>query len=420
MKRISVAVVVCSTVQLGILLTGCSRSPEAREAKYMAEGKQNLAKKDYQRAILAFKNAAGVMPKDAEAYYQLGLASLLAGDVRTGILALKKSSELNPRGAAQFKLAELMAQGNEELIREAEKRLLELRDTAPVTPELLNTLAYTELRLGKTGDAVQNLEEVLSKNPGESTAALLMAKAKLLASDVKGAEEVLQKAVAASPKAAQSLVILGDFYRSTNRPGEAEKQYRAALDLDSKNVPALYSLAGMLYGSGRMQEAEGTFQRLAAVPEGSYPSIYALFLLRQNRREEAIREFERLVKQHPNERWARTQLVSAYRMVGRTSDALNVLANALKTNPKDIDALVQRALGALVPEYCPGNCRGCRRGLAGSCNRPGSDVAGAGLADPALPEGWRDPRRRVPCSSAVPRRDRHTVPPDRAASSAAA
>ena len=335
---------VCAVILLGVVLGGCSRSPEAREAKYMADGKRFLEKKDYSRAILAFKNAASAMPKDAEPYYQLGLAALLANDIRTGALALKKSTELNPKHvAAQLKLAELMAQGNEALIREAEKRLLELRDTAPVTPEMLDTLAYTELRLGKTGDAVQMLEDLLAKNPGESTAALLLARTKLVAKDVKGAEEVLQKALAASPKTAQPHVILGDFYRITNRPGDAETQYRAALNLDPNNVPALYSLADGLYGLGRIQEAEAALQRLAAVPESPYSSIYALFLLRQGRREEAVREFERLAKQNSNDRAARTRLVSAYQMAGRTNDAANVLQAALKKNPKDIDALVQRA-----------------------------------------------------------------------------
>ena len=334
----------CAVILAGMLLVCCSRSPEARRDKYMEAGKQFLAKKDFTRALLQFKNAAQATPKDAEPYYQMGLAALLLGDLRTGVTSLKRAVGLNPKHAgAQLKLAELMALGNEALVRQAESSLKELRDTSPVTPEMLNTLAYTELRLGKTGDAVETLEEVLAKNPGELTAAILLARTKLVAKDMKGAEEVLQKALAASPKEAQPHVILGEFYRDTNRPGDAEPQYRAALNLDPNNVQALYSLAGVLYGLGRTQEAETTFQRLAAVPDSLYHSIYALFLIRTGRREEAVREFERLAKQNPNDRAARTQLVSAYQMAGRTNDAANLLQVALKKNSKDIDALVQRA-----------------------------------------------------------------------------
>src|SRR5262249_34184603 len=150
------------------------------------------------------------------------------------------------------------------------------------------------------------------ENPREATAAMLLARTKLVANDVKGAEGVLQKAVEASPEAALPHVILGEFYRATSRPGDAEAQYRAALERDPKDAQALYSLGGVLSGLGRIQEAEASFQHLAALPESPYPSIYALFLLRQGRQEDAVREFERLAKQNPNDRTARTWLVSAY------------------------------------------------------------------------------------------------------------
>jgi len=322
---------------------GCARSPEARRDKYLAAGKALVQKKDYSRAILAFHNAAQAMPKDAEPYYQMGLAALHAGDVRTGALSLRKAVELNPKHSeAQLKLAELMAQGNEALVREAESRLLELRNVAPVTPEMLNSLAYTELRLGKGTDAVQTLEELLAKNPGELTSAILLAKAKLTKNDVKGAEEVLQKASAASPKAAPPHETLGEFYRATKRPGDAEAQFRIALGLDPKSAQAMHFLADMQYSSGRMHDAEASYQQLTSMGE-AYRPIYALFLLAPGRPDEAVREFERLAKQDPNDRLVRTGLVSAYQLIGRTADGAKVLDKALNKNSKDVDALVQRA-----------------------------------------------------------------------------
>ena len=74
-------------------LSGCARSPQARRDKYLADGKALLEKKDYTRAILNFRNAVQAMPNDAEAYYQIGLAALHLGDLRTGALSLKKAVE---------------------------------------------------------------------------------------------------------------------------------------------------------------------------------------------------------------------------------------------------------------------------------------------------------------------------------------
>ena len=339
----------CIAILLLTILSGCSLSPQARRDKYLKLGKSLAEKKDYARAMLAFQNAAQAMPKDAEPYYQLGLTALNSGDIRTGALALKKAVGLDPKHAgAQLKLAELMAHGDDSMAREAEGRLRELIDTAPVTPEMLNSLAYTELRLGKTTDAVQTLEKLLVQNPGELTSSILLARAKLTAGNTKGAEEILQKATVSSPKSAQPHSVLGEFYRDTNRANDAEREFRAALAIDPNNIDALYSLAGVLFTAGRVQEAEATFQRVANVHDTPYPFIYGMFLLRQSRRDDAVREFERIAKANPNDRAARSRMVAAYETVGRTGDAANVLEEALKKNGRDIDALLQRAQLSVV------------------------------------------------------------------------
>src|SRR5277367_1160405 len=101
MKRYWGGVVWLTVVIAVALMSGaCNRSPEAKSAKYMAEGKKLLAKKDNARAILQFRNAVQTTPKDPEAYYQLGLASLATGDIRQGVIALRRTLELDPKHAA--------------------------------------------------------------------------------------------------------------------------------------------------------------------------------------------------------------------------------------------------------------------------------------------------------------------------------
>src|SRR5579862_49315 len=80
-----------------VLLASCRNSPQAKEAKYLQRGKAQLVKKDYGRAILEFRNAAQVMPRDAEPQYQLGLTYLATGGASTAVAALRKALELNPK-----------------------------------------------------------------------------------------------------------------------------------------------------------------------------------------------------------------------------------------------------------------------------------------------------------------------------------
>ena len=71
----------------GLGTAGCARSPQAKEARFMSRGKEAMEKKDYGRASLEFLNAVQVMPRDAEAYYQLGLACLAANNLTQGAAA---------------------------------------------------------------------------------------------------------------------------------------------------------------------------------------------------------------------------------------------------------------------------------------------------------------------------------------------
>jgi len=329
-------------ILLGVLLVGCNRSPEARRDKYIAAGKSFLEKRDFPRAILQFRNAAQAMPKDPEVYFQMGNAFLAIKDYNSAVKGYRKALEFNPKHSdAQLKIAQIYSMTDDaELWKDAQSRLKTLLEGPTQTADMLNTLALTELKLGNTDNAVQNLEVVLAKNPGELSSAYLLARTKLSQKDIQGAEEVLKRTCSNSPKLSDARLLLGEFYISQQKLAEAEGQMRQALELDPKNGPALLELVRLQMTAGRKQEAEESAKRLAALD--GYQSVYANFLFEQGRHDEAIREFERLAKKNPDDRQARTQLVVAYRSGNRAPDADKLLTDVLKKNPKDADALLQR------------------------------------------------------------------------------
>ncbi len=336
---------VCSVMLVLAVLGGCSISPQARRDKYLARGKALLQKHDYSRAILEFRNAAKAMPKDAEPYYEIGVASEGAGDIRTAVAFFKKTLDENPKHpGAQLKLAQLMAITNDRpLLQDAESRLNTLKQTAAASPDVLYSLALTELKLGKTDRAVEDLQQSLATAPTGLKSSILLAQARLWQHDGKGAEEILRKACEAAPRSAEPRVVLGEFYVIQRRTPEAEAEFQRALAIDPKNGPALTDLANLERSLGRKQEAEQTFRRLAESGEERFQPVFAQFLFEEGRRSEAVQEFERVAKQNPGNRLARTDLVAAYRAVDRTADAQKVLDAALGKNPKDLDALLQRA-----------------------------------------------------------------------------
>jgi len=333
------------SLMIVLSLASCTSSPGVRRDRFMARGKELVKQKEYSRAILEFRNAATVTPKDPEPYYQMALAALDSGDLRTGVASLRKALDVDPNHAAsKLKLAELMSSATDhDMLVDAEKRLQDIKSSNESDSELVRSLAVTELKLGKSADATRNLEEILARSPRELASSVLLARAKISEKDFAGAEEVLKKACAASPHDAMPLIALGDFYYFRSKLTEAQAEYQQALEQDGKNEVALARLSNLQYTSGKKQEAEEGFRRLSQMPDKGFQSIYGRFLFQEGRGAEGVKEFERLAKADSTDRTARTLLVSAYRAMNRGSDARKVLDDALRNNPKDLDALLQRS-----------------------------------------------------------------------------
>ena len=313
----------------------------------MARGKTLLAKQDYSRALLEFKNATQAMPKDAEPYYQAGLAALGQGDPRSAFAYFNKAVQLNPKHSdAQLKIAELMTSSrNKGLVQEAEKRLTEMLPTSSASSnvELLDTLAMAEAQLGKSEDAIQHLQQALEKAPTHLTTSIALAQMKLRQKDVAGAEEIMKHAVQQDPKSAPAALALAQFYLRTNRIDDGLAQVRRALEIDPKNGPALFTLAAIQFQTGRKDDAEQTYARLSALPDKQYKPLHATFLFKTGKTDAAIVEFEKLAKADSEDRTARSRLVAAYVAAGKPDQAQRVLSDALQHNAKDVDALLERS-----------------------------------------------------------------------------
>jgi tetratricopeptide (TPR) repeat protein len=329
---------------LALVLSGCARSPEAKKARYIEAGKRLASKKDYSRAILEFKNAAQVTPKDPQPYYEAALIYITLSDWNNAVTLLKKVIELDPRHtAAQLRLAQIMAGTSDvELLNDANKRLNELLSISPDTMDVLTALAVTEWKLAKKEDAEQHLREAFEKFPDHLSTSVALARIRIANRDFAGAEEILKKTAGQTPPSANSLVALGAFYAFRGRSAEAEQQFRRAIQVDGKHGLALLHLAAIQLRAGKPEEAEQIYKQLSAIGR-QYRPLHALFLLESGKTEAAINELEKLWKADPEDRYTRNQYVAALVSSGRSASAEELLTQVLKKNPRDTDALLQRS-----------------------------------------------------------------------------
>ena len=339
--------VFCAATALiaGVVTAGCSRSPQAQEARFLKRGKELVAKKDFGRAVLEFKSAAQAMPKDAEPYYQIGLTYLALRDVRYAMVAFRKAIELDAKHAgAQLKLAEMEANTrNRDLLGAAMTQLQSIVASSPDNLEAINALAIAEWRLGKTDGATKLLEETLQRFPANLRSAISLERMKLQQKDSNGAEAVLQKAAAGAPQSPLPVLALGQLYVILNQAEKAQSAFRKALQVDPKSGPALLGLAGLELAANHPDQAEQLLRQLASIPDTKYAPVHAIFLYQTGKRDAALAEFEKIAKDHPDDRTARTRLLQAYLEMDKLPQAESLLARVLKKNPKDIDALLQRS-----------------------------------------------------------------------------
>jgi tetratricopeptide (TPR) repeat protein len=335
-------VLLCFLTFIGI---GCSRDPATNEARHLARGKKYLAKKDYQRAILEFRNATQIRVQDAEPWYQLGVSYLAANQVGPAISALRKATELNPNHKyAQLRLAELMVQSRQpEVLKDAVDRLGQVLAADPGDPDVLDTLALADLKLKKPEDATKLLQQALESFPGHLRSSATLAAMQFLQHDPESAERTLQKAIEQAPQSAAAAFALAHLYVLENKRLQAEAQLQRVLQIDGANAQALLSLGAVQLGSGETEAADQTYRKLAALPAANLSYVHAAFLYHIGKKLEATAELEKLAQSKPGDRSARLRLVAAYTGTDRRGEAMKYLAGILQKNPKDSDALLLRS-----------------------------------------------------------------------------
>ena len=325
-------------------LLSCKRSPQAMEARYMKRGQALLAMKDYGRALLEFRNAAQAMPKDAEPLYQIGIAWMAAGSGDDALIALVKAGELAPaRTDIQIKLAELLtASRRKNLVEQARIKLQSILKTAPDDQEANDTLAKADLLLGNTEDAANRLEEELKKYPKDLQSTIELARLKLRQHDVKSAEALFKKAVESAPESSEAAASFGQFYMITGDSPKAEQYIKKALAINPKNASALLSLGAIEIVGNRMEEADRTYKRISELG-GKYSQLHGVFLYQSGKLDAALAEFQRQFRDAPGDRVARTRVFLTNIAMKRFADADKILTDALKRNPRDTEALMERS-----------------------------------------------------------------------------
>lgn len=241
-----------AVVAVSMALTACGDSPE----KLIAAAKQHLEKNDPTSAMIELKNALAKDPNLAEARFLLGKALLESGDPANAELELKKAVELK---YSEDKVAVLMVRS---LLakRQYKKVVDDYANLSPSDPteraEIKTGLGYAYAALGKLEQANIAFAAAVAAKPDYAPAQIGLARAKIEAKDMAGAQAIVDSILAKNPKEIEALLFRAALQADSGQRDAAMASYRAVLEVRPDNVTAHGALVMANLQQGKIDEAQ--------------------------------------------------------------------------------------------------------------------------------------------------------------------
>jgi protein O-GlcNAc transferase len=345
--------------QLGYAFTALKRTDEAR-AEYeksvaldpkMPEAQLNLGilllETDPAAAVTPLSKAVELLPSQSRPRYLLGLAQERSGDLKGASESFEGAARLDPKDvSALTELGRIYAKTNRPA--EAEGKFRAVLGLEPKSPEALQGLALS-LDAQKKPGALDAYRDYLAVQPQDNAARArlvhLMVEqqqydAALAELDKTGAGQApslenlklkadiqigqkkfdaaivtLKQALTMAPNDAQLHGGLGRIYLQTRDFADAEKELKAALNLDHNNLTYWKDLSSTYYLGGNYQ---GTLATLDVIAKTETPGagpwfIRALCYDKLNQVEPALDAYRKFLEldanKNPDQVWQATQRI---------------------------------------------------------------------------------------------------------------
>ncbi len=364
-----------------IALSGCGSKAE-RTAEHLKKAQDYYAQADYDKARVESKNVLQLDPKNAEAYYlsgeieeqqqawpkayanylkavevdptylpakaKLGRIYLLMGDTAKAEKMVNDILTKQPNDAAgqTLKAALLMHKGD---IGGAIGEVSRVVAADPSQDDAVSLLAFLYSKQGNDAKAQAVLEKGMQASPKNVTLRLERANLALKSKDFSKAEQLYQSIVSIDPKKLEYRATLASFYARNNQLDKAEQVLRDAIKADPEDQKRGLLLAEFLASrrSGEVAEKELLTMIQNAPKSKSYQLRFGLAKLyeamgKPDKALQVYQDISSLDKGGPDGIKASGQSARLQLAAGKIPEAEKLIAEILKVNPQDNDALLLR------------------------------------------------------------------------------
>lgn len=324
-------------------IPACSGDPEIAKGEHFARANRHLEQKEYNEAIIEYRNAIKLDPAFGDARFKLAEAYVAAGDRQNALREFVRAGDLLPDNVdVQMKTGSILLGAGR--FNEAKVVAEKVLKKTPANARAQVLLGYSLAGLRNLDAAIEELEKALILDSSKAAVYANIGDLQLAKGQVQAAEAAFKSAVAAAPKSVDAHLAFARFYWSAGKPAEAEAWLQSGLQLEPSNPLTLRALALFYLVSGRPPEAERYLKSLAEQTTLPAPRIaLADYYVSMARKEEAVKLLKPLLDDATVGAAAKQRLASIAYVDNQRVEAHRLVDELLRQNPKSVAALLLKS-----------------------------------------------------------------------------
>lgn len=345
----------------------------------LLHGVINYSQRSYDIALSDVRRVVTRFPEDAYARRLLAAIQLKLGDTNHALETLQpllKPGLEDSKALALAGEAQLLAKNYNQATEYFQKAI----DIDPSANQLQTQLAISRLGLGKTEQALNELEDAVKGNPGQSPADILLIVIRLqykqfdqaLAAITKlenkmppnpityyltgiamlgegknfEARKAFEKALAVQPGYDAAIIKLAQLDMSENKPGEAQKRLEKVFEKDRKDLRVILALADIAHEQKHDEEYIDWLKKAReARPTAIIPVVkMADYYLAKNDKAKALNVAKEAVNTFPGNPKALDLLGATQLAAGNIEEALKTFTILVEESPNTPTSYLRLAL----------------------------------------------------------------------------
>ena len=335
-------------------IASCSRDPKVQAERYVENGNKFFAKNKYKEASIMYRRALQKDLRFGEAYYRLALADIKLSAYGDAARSLRRAVELQPDNAdAAVKLADIymvaIAQDREhgaELLKEVTELAGKLLQKDPNSYDGHRIQGQAALLRNDAPGAVEQFQAARRNRPDDTDLSLVYFQALVANHQPKEAEKLGLDVIEKHKTFAPMYDMLYLYYMNAKQSDDGESILKRKVENNPQQANFLTQLAAHYLFTKQRDQLDRVMLRLS--DEKQFPEGHLLagdfFFFRAREYEAARLQYAAGEKAFPKEKAIyQKRQVELLATTGNNLGANELLADVLKDNPKDSDAIAMRA-----------------------------------------------------------------------------